>query len=232
MATRNTMYEFNPYMKNIFYVRDLMTTTPYEKYPYLTDTTPKAGPFCSSGICPDSYNTYNNDTAPLYIPSVVPMYSMGDERYGIPEQEQPLDMSTDLLPSHPWLKQTATLSPNKLLFQMSSVSNIARSYNLTIGDRFEFVFVTRDTGYLVLPHKTVPVHYKWERSVSTTIAFLTIQFQGYMFNDLTLELRASTPSYGTAYSPLGFSNYLLHYERYTDKSLLPHSNYSISLLPQ
>lgn len=225
MATNNTLYTFGNYTPNVFYNRGPLITTPYEKYPYMEH--PSKTKAASEGQFDDGYlincSTYNQPFE-LYIPH---MYNtIGDERYGIPDQEQPLDLATNLLPAHPWLGKHGC----KILMVINSVSNAARQHDLTIGDALEFVVLTRDMGILNLKHKSVSVTYTWERSISATIAFLTIQFPGFAYNDLTFELRASTPSYGTVYSPLGFLNYHLSYERCTDKSLLPHSVYSITRL--
>jgi hypothetical protein len=224
MATNNTLFEFSNYTPNVFNNPSSMITTPYEQYPYLEHPSKtKAameGQIDGYGI---TLTTYNQEI-PVYIPC---MYNgLGDERYGIPEQEQPLDLCTDLLPSYPWSPQ------GKIKFQLSSVSNVARSYGFTIPDWFEFSFLSRDKGLLSFNHKKDPlfVNYTWQRSVSTNVGFLTIQFQGYVFNDLNLELRASTQSYGTAYSELGFANYTLDYKYCTAKQFLPQSKYSIEKL--
>lgn len=231
MATNNTLYVFNNYTPNVFPVRGPLITTPYEQYPYLEH--PSKTKAASQGQFDDGYlincSTYNSPFE-LYIPNMTNSY--GDERYDsgssiarvIPSQEQPWDLATNLLPAHPWLG----LNGCQFKFVLNSVSNAARQYDMTIGDAMEFIVLSRDMGLLVLKHKTVPVSYKWERSASATIAFLTLQFPGFEFNDLTFELRASTPSYGAAYTPLGFVNYSLSYERYTDKSLFPNSVYSIT----
>lgn len=224
MATNNTLFEFSNYTPNVFYVPNSMITTPYEQYPFLDH--PSKTKAATEGQL-DFYNinctTYNKNI-PVYVPC---MYNTnGDERYGVPEQEQPLTLCTDLLPSHPWTP------PGKLKFQLSSVSNAARMYGFTIPDSFEFHFKSRKHGLLYMKHMEEPllVHYTWERSVSTTIAFLTIQFPGYLFDDLTIELRAATQGYGTAYSPLGFCNYSLDYMYCTSPQMLPHSKYSIEKL--
>jgi hypothetical protein len=222
MATNNTIYQFDNYTPNVFNVPNLLTTTPYEQYPYLEH--PSKYKSSSQGQT-DQYaincSTYNTEV-PVYIPCMT--NTLGDERYGIPEQEQPLDLCNDLLPSYPWLNQ------GTIKFLLSSVSNTARHYDLTIGDTFHVLFETRHTGKLVLKHKTVPVYYTWERSISSGIAYLTLEFPSFLFSDLKLELRASTPSYGTAYSPLGFCNYELRYPRCTAQQYLPHSVYSIEKL--
>jgi hypothetical protein len=233
MATNNTLYVFDNYTPNVFPVRGPLITTPYEQYPYLEH--PSKTKAASQGQFDDGYlincTTYNSPFE-LYIPNMT--HSYGDERYQtpsngriaqvIPSQEQPLDLATNLLPAHPWLG----LNGCQFKFVLNSVSNAARQHDMSIGDAFDFVVLSRSTGLLVLKHKTVPVSYIWQRSVSATIAFLTLQFPGFEFSDLTFELRASTPSYGTVYSPLGFLNYALSYERYTDRSLFPHSVYSIT----
>lgn len=229
MATNNTLYTFGNYTPNVFYNRGPLITTPYEQYPYLEH--PSKTKAASQGQFDDGYlincSTYNSPFQ-LYNPNMT--FSYGDERYRsgsssvIPSQEQPLDLATNLLPAHPWLG----LNGCQFKFVLNSVSNVSRQYDLAIGDAFDFVVLSREMGILVLKQKTVPVSYKWDRSISATIAFLTLQFPGFEFNDLTLELRASTPSYGTAYSPLGFLNYALSYERYTDAALLPRSVYSIT----
>jgi hypothetical protein len=225
MATNNTLYTFGNYTPNVFPVRGPLITTPYEKYSYLEH--PNKTKAASQGQFDDSYlinpSTYNQPFE-LHIPNMT--NSLGDERYGIPDEEQPLDLATNLLPAHPWLGRNGC----RIIMVINSVSNAARQYDLTIGDPLEFVVLTRDVGSLNLKQKSVPVTYTWERSISATIAFLTIQFPGFAYNDLTFELRASTPSYGTVYSPLGFLNYSLSYERCTDKALLPHSVYSITRL--
>lgn len=225
MATNNTLYIFDNYTPNVFPVRGPLITTPYEQYPYLDH--PSKSKSSSQGQFETGYE-YNCSTYEqpfqLSISPLAMLYNNGDERYGIPEQEQPLDLATNLLPAHPWL----SLNGCSFTFVLNSVSNAARQYDMSIGDAFDFVVLSRDMGLLVLKTKTVPVSYKWDRSVSATIAFLTLMFPGFEFNDLTLELRASTPSYGAAYSPLGFCNYALKYERYTDKSLFPRSVYSIT----
>ena len=224
MATNNTIFEFNNYIPNVFYVPSPMITTPYEQYPFLDHPSKtKAAMQGQLDYYTIDCSTYNKDI-PVYVPC---MYnSLGDERYGVPEQEQPLMLCTDLLPSYPWSP------PGKIKFQLSSVSNVARAYGFTIPDSFELHFLSRDKGILWFNHRKDPlfVDYTWERSVSTTIAFLTIRFPGYLFNDLTLELRASTQSYGAAYSPLGFANYSLDYKYCTAKQLLPQSKYSIERL--
>ena len=178
MATNNSLYVFDNYTPNVFYNRGPMITTPYENYPFMEH--PSKTKAASQGQL-EGYEktctTFNQDI-PVYVPC---MYnSLGDERHGIPVQEQPLDMCTDLLPSHPWLN-----NGGKLKLQLNSVSNVARQYGLTIPDTLEFHFLTRSQGSLIMKHKTIAVNYIWERSVSTSIAFLTIQFPGYIFNDLT-----------------------------------------------
>lgn len=225
MATNNTLYLFGNYTPNVFPNRGPLITTPYEQYPYLEH--PSKTKAASQGQFEDGYelncSTYNQPFE-LYIPHMT--NTLGDERYGIPDEEQPLDLATNLLPAHPWLGKNGS----QFKFVLNSVSNAARQHDLTIGDEFHFLVLSRDMGILILKQKTVPVHYTWDRSISATIAFLTIQFPGFAFNDLAFELRASTPSYGTAYSPLGFLNYSLSYERCTDATLLPHSMYSITKL--
>jgi hypothetical protein len=224
MASNNTIYQFNNYTPNVFYVPNRLITTPYEQYPFLDH--PSKSKSSNMGQV-DAYgincSTYDQNIE-VYVPCMT--NSMGDERYGIPEQEQPLDLCTDLLPSHPWLSPQG----GHIKFVLSSVSNVARQFDLTISDSFEVHFVTRDTGYMVLKQKTVPIAYTWDRSVSTSVAFLHINFQSFLFADLDLELRASAPDYGTAYTPLGFCNYELHYKRCTAQQLLPHSVYSIHRL--
>jgi hypothetical protein len=223
MATNNTLYVFNNYTANVFPVRGPLITTPYEQYPYMDHPSKSKAASQGQFDIGYDYNCYTYEQPfQLSIPNMT--NSHGDERYGIPDQEQPLDLATNLLPAHPWLG----LNGCQMKFVLNNVSNAARQYDLSIGDAFDFLVLTRDRGLLVLKQKTVSVSYKWERSISTTIAFLTLQFPGFEFNDLTFELRASTPSYGTAYSPLGFLNYALSYERDTDKSMFPNSVYSIT----
>ena len=208
MANHNTMYEFNNYKPNVFYNKGPMITTPYEQYPQYE---------------PNDVQDYYGITCGTYCEAlnkpVVALPCMqnniGNERYGNPVQEQPLDMCTDLIPSFPWLLGC------KLVMQLSSVSNVSRALGLTIPSKLEFVFLTRDVGLLVLETVTLPAAYKWTRSVSTNLAYFSIQ-------DFTeFELRASTPHYGKCYSNLGFANYSLEYERCTAKQLLPHSVYTI-----
>lgn len=231
MATNNTLWTFSNYTPNVFPNRGPLITTPYERYNFLEH--PSKTKAASQGQFDDGYliNCTTYDTPfQLYIPHMTNSY--GDERYSgdssiasvIPSQEQPLDLATNLLPAHPWLGRNGC----QFKFVLNSVSNVSRLYDLTIGDAFDLIILTRNQGLLVLKTRSVPVVYKWERSISATIAFLTLQFPGFEFHDLTIELRASTPSYGTGYSPLGFLNYSLHYERYTDEALLPHSVYSIT----
>ena len=225
MATNNTLYLFGNYTPNVFPVRGSLITTPYEQYPYMEHPSkPKAA---SQGQFEEGYqlhcSTYNQPFE-LYIPHMT--NTLGDERYGVPSEEQPLDLATNLLPAHPWLGKNGC----HFKFVVNSVSNVARQHDLTIGDEFQLVVLSRDMAVLLLKQKTVLVRYSWERSISATIAFLTVQFPGVEFDDLAFELRASTPSYGTAYSPLGFLNYSLTYERCTDTNLLPHSVYSITKL--
>lgn len=223
MTTNNTLFQFDNYIPNVFPVRSPLLTTPYEQYPYLElPSKPKPtseGQFEDFAI---TCNTYQQDV-PVYLPCTY--NTLGDERYGIPEQEQPLDMCTDMLPSHPWLHKG-----RRIKLVLNSVSNVARQYDLTIGDELEVEFLTRADALLILKHKTVPIHYVWDRSVSTGIAFFTLQFPGFVFNDLTFELRASSPNYGTAYSPLGFANYEMNHRYCTSTQLLPHSTYSITKL--
>jgi len=208
MATHNTQFQFNNYLPNVFYNKGPMITTPYEQYPQYEPTDLVS----NYGISCDTY-CEALDKPVVALPCM--QNNLGNERYGNPVQEQPLDMCTDLVPSFPWLLGC------KLTLQLNSVSNVSRVIGLTIPSKIEFLFLTRDLGILVLENVTLPSAYKWNRSVSTNIAFLTIV-------DFTeFELRASTPHYGTCYSNLGFANYSLEYERCTAKQLLPQSKYTI-----
>src|SRR3990167_7800906 len=127
--------------------------------------------------------------------------------HGIPEQEQPTNTCTDMLP---WSLVNKTL----LLQFCASTQNTEAE---PLSSLYRIVFQSDCECDLVSCGHTVRCSYQWYRDWNTQIGELFISTLNgapllmsaapmKIYKALSVELRAGTQSYGTAYCEAGFAN--------------------------